>query len=513
MPTNPTNVTAPTISYSDAQQGVTFACTLDGTAKTCNGTNGSGTTSGSVILSTPAGSHTFSITASSGGKTSAVTSYTWTVDTTAPTVSAPVLASGSPTNAASVSWTVIFSEPVKNVAAANFQLAPSNLTGSSITGISGSGASYTVTATTGSLTNSSLNGSLGLNMVNKGSGATAITDVAGNPLSTTVPQTGAVYTIDRVAPPAPSITGGPSGAVASNSATFTFSSNDTGPSTDTFLCKLDTGSYAGCASPVTFAGLADGSHTLSVEAKDAAGNVSATAASRSWTVDTTPPPKPTVVGPNNNNSSTAATFTFSDTEANVTWKCQLDGGGYTPCSSPKTYTLLPPGTHVFDVEPIDQVGNVGAFNEWKWTISGLSGSGMNFSVSISNGPLPALYPGGTADKIDLKLSNPNTLPVYVTSLTVALSSVVKSTSAPANLPCGTGDFTITQLGAGANLSSNPIMIPAQGSTTLSAAGLNSYLPTISMKDRHDVHPGDGSGNQDGCENATLNFSFGGSAQS
>ena len=67
---------------------------------------------------------------------------------------------------------------------------------------------------------------------------------------------------------------------------------------------------------------------------------------------------------------------------------------------------------------------------------------MNFSISINNGPLPALYPGGVADAIDLKLSNPNAVPIYVTGVTVALRSVVKNPSAPANLPCGTGDFTL-----------------------------------------------------------------------
>ena len=48
-----------------------------------------------------------------------------------------------------------------------------------------------------------------------------------------------------------------------------------------FECKIDSGSYAACSSPKTTSHLADGSHTFSVRAKDPAGNVDPTPASRS----------------------------------------------------------------------------------------------------------------------------------------------------------------------------------------------------------------------------------------
>ena len=169
-----------------------------------------------------------------------------------------------------------------------------------------------------------------------------------------------VYTVDRDAAARTDDHGAArSGRDNVGSATFSLASNDTGAAC-TYLCKLDSGSYAACTNPATFSGLADGSHTLSVEAKDAAGNVSTTAASRTWTVDATPPPKPGIVGPNNKSDSTAATFTFSDSEADVTYECNLDGGAYMACPNPKTYTLLTPGTHEVDVEPVDAAGNVSA---------------------------------------------------------------------------------------------------------------------------------------------------------
>jgi 3-phytase len=82
-------------------------------------------------------------------------------------------------------------------------------------------------------------------------------------------------------PPDTSITSGPAGTVTSRDATFAFSSSE---SNSTFQCRLDGAAYAGCSSPMTATGLGDGSHTFYVRATDAAGNVDATPASRTWSV-------------------------------------------------------------------------------------------------------------------------------------------------------------------------------------------------------------------------------------
>jgi Bacterial Ig domain len=91
--------------------------------------------------------------------------------------------------------------------------------------------------------------------------------------------------------PDTAITGGPSGSTTSTSAGFGFRSNEPG---STFECRLDAGAWGACASPKSYSGLAQGSHTFSVRAEDAAGNVDASPASRTWTVEgaaaeTTPP--------------------------------------------------------------------------------------------------------------------------------------------------------------------------------------------------------------------------------
>jgi hypothetical protein len=439
------------------------------------------------------GSHTLSISAVSGGRTSSPTTYSWIVDTIPPALTSITRAGSTPTNASAVSWTVTFSEAVKNVAAGNFSPVASGLGGSpAITAVSGSGATWTVTASAGAGS-----GTLGLNYTAKGT----ITDLAGNAIATPPPVSGQTYTIDRTPPPSPTISGGPGNGSLSNqsSASFTFNDSESGV---TYLCTLDSGAASACTSPASYTGLADGSHTFTVAARDAAGNLSTGNPGVSWTVDTTPPPKPTIAGPNSKSDSTAATFSMSDSEANVTYRCQIDGGGFKPCANPVSYTLLAPGTHEFDAEAVDRAGNVGAYNGWKWTINGSSGAGQSFQIRI-NGTLPALYPGGSSDAIDLKLANPNSAPIYVTSLTVTLTGITRA--AGVTQPCSTSDFVLTPLGAGANLATNPIMVPAGGSQTLTGAGLGAYLPSVRMKDT--------GVSQDGCQGATLNFSFAGNAQS
>ncbi|MFY0407437.1 beta strand repeat-containing protein [Solicola sp. PLA-1-18] len=92
--------------------------------------------------------------------------------------------------------------------------------------------------------------------------------------------------------PQTTLTGGPAqGSVSTtDNATFDLSSDDTGAE---FECSLDGAAPSVCASPFTITDLADGAHTLTVAARDSAGNVDATPATRTWRVDTTVPAPPT----------------------------------------------------------------------------------------------------------------------------------------------------------------------------------------------------------------------------
>lgn len=80
-------------------------------------------------------------------------------------------------------------------------------------------------------------------------------------------------------------TPGEGAVVDSGSATFSFSSNESGA---TFECSLDSPTFEPCTSPKTYADLAEGEHTFRVRAVDAGDNRDDTPASRTWTVARAP---------------------------------------------------------------------------------------------------------------------------------------------------------------------------------------------------------------------------------
>jgi Right handed beta helix region len=171
-------------------------------------------------------------------------------------------------------------------------------------------------------------------------------------------------------PPDTTISSGPSGSTTATTASFSFSATEAGSS---FECKLDSGSWASCSSPKALSGLTIGAHVFSVRAKDDAGNIDPTPASRSWTVeaeaappaeeeslpvDTTPPDTTISSGPSGSTTATTASFSFVSNEAGSSFECKLDGGSWSGCSSPKALSALAIASHVFSVRAKDAAGNV-----------------------------------------------------------------------------------------------------------------------------------------------------------
>jgi subtilisin family serine protease len=127
-----------------------------------------------------------------------------------------------------------------------------------------------------------------------------------------------------------------------------------------FVCSLDGAAATACSSPyVPAAALADGKHTFTVTATDAAGRTgSATAA---FTVDTKAPklkfakhPKAVV---KTRKGSVKETFRLSSNEKGVTFQCKVDKGKFKPCKA-KFSKAFKVGRHTVWAKATDGAGNV-----------------------------------------------------------------------------------------------------------------------------------------------------------
>jgi hypothetical protein len=232
----------------------------------------------------------------------------------------------------------------------------------------------------------------------------SVTDTSGG--SATNKQSFVVGAGPDITPPNTTIGSGPLGVTAATSASFSFSSTESGSS---FECKLDSGTFAACSSPKAYSGLSEGDHTFSVRATDAAGNVDPSPASRSWTVDTSIPPDTTPPdttigsGPSGATSSTSASFSFSSSEDGSSFECKLDSGTFSSCSSPQTYSGLDEGAHTFSVRATDSSGNVDLSPASRtWTVEASEpppeGAGCFSEPGACGYPTPSTtgVPSGTA---------------------------------------------------------------------------------------------------------------------
>jgi hypothetical protein len=129
--------------------------------------------------------------------------------------------------------------------------------------------------------------------------------------------------------------------------------------TATVTCAIDGGAQNPCTSPFTAPTLSDGLHTITVRATDQAGNTGS--ASVDVDVVTHAPDTGITSGPSGTVYGTApttsATFKFTaDPPYGATFECRMDGGAWTSCTSPTTYTGLTPGSHVFSVRATGPTG-------------------------------------------------------------------------------------------------------------------------------------------------------------
>jgi hypothetical protein len=81
------------------------------------------------------------------------------------------------------------------------------------------------------------------------------------------------------------------------------------------------------------------------------------------------PPKPIITaGPATPTSASAASFSFVDSAAKVSFVCSLDHAAFAACTSPASYHSLSVGAHSFSVEAKDASGTTSDAATYSWTV-------------------------------------------------------------------------------------------------------------------------------------------------
>ncbi len=337
------------------------------------------------------------------GHTSAISSLSFTLDTTVPTetfVIKPALV----TNSTSATFSYTATDPIAGGIASGVAYQEASLDGAGFAQVTGS------TSLTG---------------LSDGAHTFAVraVDVAGN-VGVAVSYG---WTVDTIAPGAPTIvlthdTGTPNDLVTSNP------SLSYGPidSSDTLIYSTDGTHYFNTAPVFATDGSADGTQTVSVKEVDVAGNVGA-AASLTFTLDTTAPARPALAlahdtgASHTDNITSDPTMSVTPAESGGTPFYKMDGAGGFSATAPHFATDgSVDGLHTVSVEQEDAAGNVSAATSLTFTldtttphVTGITASpgsggvfagstialtaGFNEAVTVTGGtPALALNDGGTA---------------------------------------------------------------------------------------------------------------------
>ena len=341
LPVNKDGVTFPTsVTYS----GVSA---LDGSGPgvsltpTCNPPSGANAFN--------LGSNTVSCTATDASGNIGSNSFTITVvDNTAPVVTVPANSSANVNN----------------------KTFPTAITYSGVSAVDGTGPVVSLTP--------SCNPASGAAAFNLGPNTVTCTatDQAGN-----IGTNSFVITVADTTPPAVSITGGPATLVNVRTASLSFTTSE-----GTTTCQLDGGAFGACSSPANYSGLADGSHTFTMKAVDAANN--SASASRSWSVDGTPPVlslPPTRYNEANGPQGAVASYSISASDS---------GGALLPSAlscDHSSGSLFPLGQTTVTCSVTDSAGNTatGTFLVivQDTTPPAINAPNVSFTASSANGAL------------------------------------------------------------------------------------------------------------------------------
>ncbi len=457
---SPGNDPVPQFTVTDSEPGVTYTCTVTGptpvppAAITCGAT-----TTVDLTGAGRDGSYRLSVTATdAAGNTSTAGTRRYVLDTRPP-----------PTP------TVNLSNPASSpgsLTAPQFSVSDTEAGVTYSCSVTGATSVPNTAITCGTTTTVDLSGA------GRDGGYTlsvTATDAAGN---VSAPGT-AVYTLDTTPPPAPAVTltvpaSSPGKVTAPQ---FSVSDSEVGVS---LLCSVTgpttvPGSAVTCGATTTVdlsgAGR-DGTYTLSVEAVDAAGNISP-AGTALYTLDTTAPPRPTLMlsSPTSSPSNDVEpSWTVTDTEAGVTFACTMTGPTTVPttaisCGATTTVDLSGAGrdgTYTLSVTATDAAGNTSAVRNSTYKLDTTAPPVPTVTLTV-----PALSPGN--------VTSPQFIVTDSESGDTLACSVAGATTVPGSaVTCG-ATTTVDLSGSGRDGSYTLSVTATDAAGNTSAAGAATYV--------------------------------------
>lgn len=200
-------------------------------------------------------------------------------------------------------------------------------------------------------------------------------------------------------------------------------------------------------------------------------------------------PKPKIsMHPDKLATSTSARFGFTVRTGKPHFQCRLDDRPWSACQAPVSFSKLAPGSHSFSVRSVGPGKKHSKTARFRWQVL----EPKDFSITPQLGGLGALYPGAAPQALPLTITNPNPVPIFVTSLQV------RATADPPG--CGSAENLV--LGGSSASSATPIEVPASGSVSLPAPGASA--PSIQLRDLPV--------SQDACQRAQFPLAFSGTAR-
>jgi hypothetical protein len=181
------------------------------------------------------------------------------------------------------------------------------------------------------------------------------------------------------------------------------------------------------------------------------------------------------------------------------FQCRLDGGEWRACGSPHWLGGLGLGEHRFAVRAFTRDGRPGPAVDHSWRQREAApapepqpepGDPKPFTIEPGGG-LADLHPGDPAQPLPVLVTNPNSVPIEVTSLTVAIAGESPN--------CTAENFELTPSSASP---AAPLPVPAGDSVSLPTANVSA--PAIAMLNLPV--------NQDPCRGAEIPLVLSGEAR-